>query len=233
MALCGRIPSDFSRRRLARGASTSGDCARHRRGSAEHESLGCIPERDRDQQVCTWFSRRLRRSALENRLQLHTIRFPSNCESRRSPAVIACDAQGRLVFGEEAMREARLHPSRAVREPLRLLGQVSSSRAVSHLGVPTSARKRHERERCIDDRFGSGDGTFRTRSSLRRARRERPCRAFSLMAFRTHLHRRRSWPFCSIMYAHEILHGPSPPCLPPAMNQRASSGGEAGTPTTR
>ena len=140
MALCGRIPSDFSRRCLARSASTSGDCARHRRGSAEHESLGCIPERggDRDQQVCTWFSRRLRRSALENGLQLHTILFPSNRESPRSPAVIACDAQGRLVFGEEAMREARLHPSRAVREPLRLLGQVSSSRAVSHLGVPTS-----------------------------------------------------------------------------------------------
>jgi hypothetical protein len=174
-----------------------------------------FPSGDRDQQVCTWFNRRLRRSALKNGLQLHTILFPSNRESRRSPAVVACDAQGRLVFGEEAMREARLHPSRAVREPLRLLGQVSSSRAVSHLGVPTSARKRHERERCIDDRFGSGDGTFLTRRSLRRARRERPCRAFSLMAFRTHLHRRRSWPFCSIMYAHEILHGPSPPCLPP------------------
>ena len=97
-----------------------------------------FPSGDRDQQVCTWFSRRLRRSALENGLQLHTILFPSNRESRRSPAVVACDAQGRLVFGEEAMREARLHPSRAVREPLRLLGQVSSSRAVSHLGVPTS-----------------------------------------------------------------------------------------------
>jgi S1-C subfamily serine protease len=158
LALCGRIPSDFSRRRLARGASTSGECARHRRGSAEHESLGCIPERDRDQQVCTWFNRRLRRSALENGLQLHTILFPSNRESRRSPAVVACDAQGRLVFGEEAMREARLHPSRAVREPLRLLGQVSSSRAVSHLGVPTSARKRHERER-LHSMTGSGVAT--------------------------------------------------------------------------
>jgi hypothetical protein len=201
LALCGRIPSDFSRRRLARGASTSGYCARHRRGSAEHESLGCIPERDRDQQVCTWFSRRLRRSALENGLQLHTILFPSNRESRRSPAVVACDAQGRLVFGEEAMREARLHPSRAVREPLRLLGQVSSSRAVSHLGVPTSQGNDMNVSAALDDRFGSGDGTFRTRSSLRRARRERPCRAFSLMAFRTHLHRRRSWPFCSITYA--------------------------------
>jgi hypothetical protein len=175
----------------------------------------------------------LRRSALKNGLQLHTILFPSNRESRRSPAVVACDAQGRLVFGEEAMREARLHPSRAVREPLRLLGQVSSSRAVSHLGVPTSQGNDMNVSAALDDRFGSGDGTFRTRSSLRRARRERPCRAFSLMAFRTHLHRRRSWPFCSIMYAHEILHGPSPPCLPPAMNQRASSGGEAGTTTTR
>ena len=163
-----------------------------------------FPSGDRDQQVCTWFNRRLRRSALENGLQLHTILFPSNRESRRSPAVVACDAQGRLVFGEEAMREARLHPSRAVREPLRQLGQVSSSRAVSHLGVPTSARKRHERERCIDDRFGSGDGTFLTRRSLRRARRERPCRAFSLMAFRTHFHQRRSWPFCSITYAVSV-----------------------------
>ena len=132
-----------------------------------------FPSGDRDQQVCTWFSRRLRRSALENGLQLHTILFPSNRESRRSPAVVACDAQGRLVFGEEAMREARLHPSRAVREPLRLLGQVSSSRAVSHLGVPTLARKRHERERCIDDRFGSGDRTFpHTKLAPTRAPRE-------------------------------------------------------------
>ena len=120
--------------------------------------------------MCTWSNRRfkLRRSALENGLQLHTILFPSNRESPRSPVVIACDAQGRLVFGEEAMRETtrRLHPSRAatraVREPLRLLGQVSSSRAVSHLGVPTSARKRHERERCIDYRFGAEKGGTRT-----------------------------------------------------------------------
>ena len=63
-------------------------------GALNMKVSAAFPSGDRDQQVCTWFNRRLRRSALENGLQLHTMLFPSNGESRRSPEAVACDAQG-------------------------------------------------------------------------------------------------------------------------------------------